>query len=280
MKKLVYSIPTELFEIFLVELNGYGVEVLNKDENETVFAIYAEDSELETVKEAVEEIFEDLGNGKLILEEDVEEKNWEEVWKEGIKPIEIPPFILIPEWEIYEGDEFIPIKLKIGMAFGTGYHATTQIMLSLIPKYLSKGDTVLDAGCGSGVLAIASKKLGASRVLAVDIQDEAIEECKTNAWENEVEIECKKASVDEINENFDIVLANIQIDVFRKVFDNLANRFNKYLIISGIFKDKEKEEILAMAKNNNLSLVEETSKPEDPKKLEDLWYGFVFKKEN
>lgn len=280
MKKLVYSIPTELFEIFLVELNGYGVEVLNKDENETVFAIYAEDSELETVKEAVEEIFEDLGNGKLILEEDVEEKNWEEVWKEGIKPIEIPPFILIPEWEIYEGDEFIPIKLKIGMAFGTGYHATTQIMLSLIPKYLSKGDTVLDAGCGSGVLAIASKKLGASRVLAVDIQDEAIEECKTNAWENEVEIECKKASVDEINENFDIVLANIQIDVFRKVFDNLANRFNKYLIISGIFKDKEKEEILAMAKNNNLSLVEETSKPEDPTKLEDLWYGFVFKKEN
>ncbi len=280
MKKLVYSIPTELFEIFLVELNGYGVEVLNKDENETVFAIYAEDSELETVKEAVEEIFEDLGNGKLILEEDVEEKNWEEVWKEGIKPIEIPPFILIPEWEIYEGDEFIPIKLKIGMAFGTGYHATTQIMLFLIPKYLSKGDTVLDAGCGSGVLAIASKKLGASRVLAVDIQNEAIEECKTNAWENEVEIECKKASVDEINENFDIVLANIQIDVFRKVFGNLANRFNKYLIISGIFKDKEKEEILAMAKNNNLSLVEETSKPEDPTKLEDLWYGFVFKKEN
>ncbi|RUM48291.1 MAG: 50S ribosomal protein L11 methyltransferase [Hydrogenothermus sp.] len=280
MKKLVYSIPSELFEIFLVELNGYGVEILNRDNNETVFVIYAEDKELKTVKEAVDEIFEDLGNGKLILEEEIEEKNWEEVWKEGIKPIEIPPFILIPEWEIYEGNELIPIKLKIGMAFGTGYHATTQIMLSLIPKYISQGDTVLDAGCGSGVLAIASKKLGASRVLAVDIQDEAIEECKTNAWENEVEIECKKVSVDEIKENFDIVLANIQIDVFRKVFNHLANRFNKYLIVSGIFKDKEKDELLNMAEKSNLILVEETSKPEDPNKLGDLWYGFVFKEKN
>ncbi|HIQ24919.1 MAG TPA: methyltransferase domain-containing protein [Persephonella sp.] len=280
MKKLVYSIPSKLFEIFLVELNGYGVEILNKDDNETVFVIYAEDKELETIKEAIDEIFEDLGNGKLILEEEIEEKNWEEFWKEGIKPIEIPPFILIPEWEIYERNKLIPIKLKIGMAFGTGYHATTQIMLSLIPRYILKGDTVLDAGCGSGILSIASKKLGASRVLAVDIQGEAIEECKTNAWENEVEIECKKASVDEINENFDIVLANIQIDVFGKVFNHLVNRFNKYLIVSGIFKDKEKEELLNMAGKNNLILVEETSKPEDPNKLEDLWYGFVFKKKN
>jgi len=280
MKKLVYSIPSELFEIFLVELNGYGVEILNKDDSETVFVIYSEDKEVDTVKQAIEEIFEDLGNGKLILEEDIEEKNWEEVWKEGIKPIEVPPFILIPEWEIYNEDKFIPIKLKIGMAFGTGYHATTQIMLSLIPKYISEGDTVLDAGCGSGVLAIASKKLGASRVLAVDIQNEAIEECKINAWENEVEIEYKKASVDEINENFDVVLANIQIDVFRKVFNHLANKFNKYLIVSGIFKDKEKEELLNMAEKVNLILVEETSKLEDSNKPEDLWYGFVFKKKN
>ncbi len=280
MKKLIYTIPTDLFEIFLVELNGYGVEILNRDENETVFAIYAEDEDVDAVKDMVFEIFEDLGSGELILEEEVEEKNWEEAWKEGIEPIIIPPFILIPEWEVYEGNEYIPIKLKIGMAFGTGQHATTQIMLSLLPKYIQEGDTVLDAGCGSGVLAIAAIKLGASKVVAVDIQKEAIEECKTNAWENQVEIECKQTSVDEIDETFDVVLANIQIDVFREVFDDLAKKFKKYLIVSGIFKDKEKEELLQMAERNNLEVIEETSKPEDPNKPEDLWYGFVFKQKD
>jgi len=277
MKKLIYSIPSELFEIFLVELNGYGVEIINKDENETVFAIYAEKNEEKTLKDSINSIFEDLGNGKLILEEEVVEENWEEKWKEGFPPIKIPPFILIPEWEIYEGKEFIPIKLKIGMAFGTGKHATTQIVLSLLPQYIKKGDKVLDAGCGSGILAIAAAKLGASKVDAVDIHKEAVEECKTNSWENEVEINCQLKDINQIDQKYDVIIANIQIEVFRKIFNKLSDKFNRYLIISRIFKDKEKEEILKIAEKNRLSLEKEVSKPESEDKPEDLWYGFVFK---
>ncbi len=277
MKKLIYSIPTELFEIFLVEFNGYGYEILNKDENETIFAIYAEDEEVDTIKEGVSEVFEDLGNGKLLLEEEVPEVNWEEAWKEGFEPIKIPPFVLIPEWEVYKGNDLIPIKLKIGMAFGTGKHATTQIALSLLPKYIKEGDTVLDAGTGSGVLAIAAAKLGASKVDAVDIHHEAINECKTNAWENEVNINCMLKDINEINDRYDVVIANIQLEVFEKVFDKLVNLFDKYLIISGIFKDKEREKILEMARKNKLEKIEEKSQPESEDKPEDLWYGFVFK---
>ena len=277
MKKLIYSIPSELFEIFLVELNGYGVEIINKDENETVFAIYAEKNEEKTLKNSINSIFGDLGNGKLILEEEVVEENWEEKWKEGFPPIKIPPFILIPEWEIYEGKELIPIKLKIGMAFGTGKHATTQIVLSLLPQYIKKGDKVLDAGCGSGILAIAAAKLGASKVDAVDIHKEAVEECKTNSWENEVEINCQLKDINQIDQKYDVIIANIQIEVFRKIFNKLSDSFNRYLIISGIFKDKEKEEILKIAEKNRLSLEKEVSKPESEDKPEDLWYGFVFK---
>ncbi len=277
MKKLICSIPSELFEIFLIEFNGYGYEILNRDENETFFAIYAENKEIKTIKEALNEVFEDLGNGKIILEEDVPELNWEEVWKEGFEPIEIPPFILVPEWEVYKENKFIPIKLKIGMAFGTGKHATTQIALSLLSKYVNPKDKVLDAGCGSGVLAIAAAKLGADPVDAVDIHKEAIEECKTNAWENEVKVNCQLKDVEQINEKYDVIIANIQMEVFEKIFDKLAKLFDKYLIVSGIFKEKEKKQFMEMVERNDLIAVEEMSKPESEDKPEDLWYGFVLK---
>ncbi|MDQ7055546.1 MAG: 50S ribosomal protein L11 methyltransferase [Persephonella sp.] len=90
------------------------------------------------IREAINEIFEDLGGGSLILEEDIKEENWEEKWKENFKPIVVSPFIVIPEWEVYEDKDYIPVKLKIGMAFGTGLHPTTLIALSLIPEVVEK----------------------------------------------------------------------------------------------------------------------------------------------
>ncbi len=275
MKKLIYQIPTDLFELFVVELNGYGVEIVNRDEEYTVFAIYAEDNEVSSLKSAVNEIFEDLGNGKLVLEEDIQEENWEEKWKENFKPIELPPFIIIPEWEIYTEDKLIPIKLKIAQAFGTGLHATTQLVLSLLPKYVKENYSILDIGTGTGILAIASAKLGASKVKAIDIHDKAVEECKINAWENQVNIECEEKSIEDIEGLFDIILANLQIEIFRKYFKYIPSNFEKYLIVSGIFKNKEKEEFIELANSFNLKIVEEKSKPESPEKPEDLWYAFV-----
>ncbi len=275
MKKLIYEIPSDLFELFVVELNGYGIEIINRDEKETVFAIYTEDKEEQSIKEAINSIFEDLGNGKLVLEESIKEENWEEKWKENFKPIEIKPFIIIPEWEVYERKDLIPIKIKVAQAFGTGLHATTQLVLSLLPEYIEKGNTVLDIGTGTGILAIAAKKLGSGNVKAIDIHDKAIEECKINSWENEVEIDCEKKSVEEIKDKYDVVLANLQIEIFRKHFKHISSLFKKYLIVSGIFKDKEKEEFLKMVESQNLSVVKELSKPESPEKKEDLWYAFV-----
>ncbi len=279
MKKFTAEIPEEKFEIFLVEFNGYGVEILDRKNGDVIFAVYSEKGQGEAFREALLEIFEDLKAGKIIKEEKIEEKLWEEVWKEDFQPIEVNPFIIIPEWEIYKGNELIPIKIKIGMSFGTGLHPTTQLVLSLLPKYISKEDTVLDIGCGTGILGIAASKLGARKVYTIDIDEKAIEECEINAWENEVKLECKVSNIDEINEKYDIVLANLQIEIFDKYFDKISNLFNKYLIISGIFK-QEKDKILELAKKNNLQLVEEKNKPESPSKPEDLWYGFVFRKQD
>jgi len=274
MKKFVCEMPSDLFEIFLVELNGYGVEILNKDEKEVYFAIYSEDSTYEEIKSVINNIFKDLGAGKIVLEEDIKEENWEEVWKENFKPIEIPPFIILPEWEIYEGKDLIPIRLKIAMAFGTGLHPSTQIMLSLIPKYVSQRDKVIDVGCGTGILSIAAAKFGAE-VDSIDIEREAVEECKINAWENEVSINCWQGSIENISKTYDVVLSNLQMEIFDKYFKDLKDKFKKYWLISGIFKD-EKEKIIKMCQNNNLDAIEVKSKPEIGKP-DDLWYGFVIK---
>jgi ribosomal protein L11 methyltransferase len=274
MKKFVCEIPSDLFEVFLVELNGYGVEVLNKDEKEVYFAIYSEDSTYEEIKSMINNIFEDLGSGRIVLEEDIKEENWEEVWKENFKPIEIPPFIILPEWEIYEGKDLIPIRLKIAMAFGTGLHPSTQIMLSLIPKYVLQGDKVIDVGCGTGILSIAAAKLGAE-VEAIDIEKEAVEECKINAWENGVSINCWQGSIEDISKTYDVVISNLQMEIFDKYFKDLKDKFKKYWLISGIFKD-EKEKIIKMCQNNNLDIIEVQSKPEIGKP-DDLWHGFAIK---
>jgi len=277
MKKFISEIPTNLFEIFLVELNGYGTEIISKDENITTFAIYSEDKDAESIKETILSIFEDLGSGKIIVEEDIQEEDWSEKWKENFKPIYIEPFLIIPEWEIAEPKENqIPIKLKIAMAFGTGLHPTTQLMLSFLPKYIKPEYTVMDIGTGTGILAIAAAKLGAKKVDAIDIEKEAIEECKINAWENQVNINCHQGSIEDIKEKYDIVLANLQIEIFEKYFDNIAKLFNKYLIISGIFNDKEAEKIKDFVKKNNLEIIEE-KKAEDLSNKEDFWYAFAIR---
>ncbi len=277
MKKFICEIPEDKFEIFLVEFNGYGVEVLERDNQNVKFAVYTEKEEEIPFREGLNCIFEDIGEGKIVDEEYVEDRIWEEVWKEDFKPIKVPPFIIIPEWEIYKGDEFIPIKIKVGMSFGTGMHATTQLVLSLLPKYIKEGNTVLDVGCGTGILGIGAFKLGASKVDTVDIDEKAIEECKINAWENEVKVQCKLGSIEQIEGVYDVVLANLQIDIFRKYFKDIVKHFDKYLIISGIFKN-EKDELLKLAEENNLKLIEHKSKPESEEKPEDLWHSFVFEK--
>ncbi len=274
MIKFTCQIPTNIFEIFVVELNGYGVEIIKRDQNETWFAVYSQKENSEEIKNTLNTIFEDIGNGKIILEEEIEEENWEKKWKENFKPIEIPPFIVIPEWEIYNKDKYIPIKLKIAMAFGTGLHPSTQIILTLIPKYITIDNTVLDIGCGTGILSIAAAKLGA-KVDAFDIEKEAVEECKINSWQNQVHINCWQGSIESIEKNYEIVLSNLQMEIFDRYFNQIKDKFKKYWLISGIFKD-EKDKIEKLCQENNLEIVEVLSKPEEGKP-NDLWYGFVIK---
>ncbi len=273
MKKIICEINEPLFEDFLIELNGYGFEILQRDKDKIKFAVYADETDFENTKEMVNCVFKDLGSGEIVNIENIKEEDWENIWKENFTPIKINPFLIIPEWEVYKGKEYIPIKIHIGKAFGTGLHPSTQIILKLIPKYIQKDKSVIDIGTGTGILAIAAKKLGANPVIAIDIDKYAVEECELNAWENEVKIKCLQLSVEQVKNQYDIAIANLQIEIFRRYIDKISNLFKEYLLASGIFKE-EKDEFLNLLDKKNLKVTDILSMSEQ-NKPEDKWYGFV-----
>ncbi|MEG1585078.1 MAG: 50S ribosomal protein L11 methyltransferase, partial [Anaerovorax sp.] len=112
---------------------------------------------------------------------------WKDNWKEYFKPAKITDRLVVkPTWEPYEKENSNQLVIEIdpGMAFGTGTHETTSLCMKLLEKYMEAGDAVLDVGCGSGILSIAAGLLGASAVLGVDIDKEAVRVSKENVGLN------------------------------------------------------------------------------------------------
>lgn len=146
----------------------------------------------------------------------VEDADWAEAWKAHYKPARIGKRLLIrPSWievEARAGD--IEIALDPGMAFGTGTHPTTQLCLEALEDVIQPAHEVLDLGCGSGILAIAAAKLGASRVLALDMDNLALDATRENAAANNVahQVLVERGSLESVlgsARRFDLALVNI-----------------------------------------------------------------------
>lgn len=149
----------------------------------------------------------------------VPDEDWVRHVQAQFGPININDRILIvPSWrreevlsEVYPKEEQVLIELDPGLAFGTGSHPTTHLCLEWLAEHVRAGDTVLDYGCGSGVLAIAAKKLGADHVDAVDIDAQAVRAAQSNARTNQVQISAMHS--DDLPQGskgqYDIVVANI-----------------------------------------------------------------------
>jgi ribosomal protein L11 methyltransferase len=177
----------------------------------------------------------------------IADQNWMEAWKQHYKPILIGQRLLIlPAWLESPEPNRIPIKIDPGMAFGTGTHPTTQLCLELMEKaVIGNWELVIDVGCGSGILSIAALKLGASKVLGVDIDIESVKNSRENADLNGVgeELILGQGSVTEILAgNFQfrsapLVVANILAPIIIRLFDaGLAELVepNGEIILSGI----------------------------------------------
>ena len=242
-----------------------GVRFVN-DEDEgtatgpiTVRAYLEVNDQLEETRQKIEESLYYLGMITPVptpAYKQIADQNWMEAWKQHYKPILIGERLLIlPAWLESPDPKRIPIKIDPGMAFGTGTHPTTQLCLELMERsVISNWKLVIDVGCGSGILSIAALKLGAEKVLGVDIDMESVRNSRENADVNEVgeELLLGQGSVAEVLagqfafKSAPLVVANILAPVLIRLFEaGLADLIqpNGEIILSGIL-DHQAESVI------------------------------------
>lgn len=224
----------------------------------------------ETIMLQVQDIFEEIkeyceiGKGTVSLSE-TEDKDWINNWKAYFKPFRASEDIVIkPTWEDYtkEKETDILIEIDPGIAFGTGSHETTRLCIQALDTYVKEGDSILDVGCGSGILSIAGIKLGARHATAIDIDKVAVKVAAENFTVNK--IPANQYSLYDGNlisnaflkvkagTNHDIVVANILADVIIPLTAVIGQHLKKggIYITSGILNTKEEEVREALTENN------------------------------
>ena len=187
-----------------------------------------------------------IGNSDGMIDnmsiEIIDSAEWENEWKKYYKPFSVGKIVIVPEWEKYTatgGD--IPVKLNPGLAFGTGTHETTSMCISLMQTVDLRGKRVIDFGCGSGILGICATKLGASDVVFVDTDEQAVtatvNNCALNGINNPDVLQCDVRNIDK---RADVIVANITADVLTDVAPLIKSLLKEggYAIISGIISSK------------------------------------------
>lgn len=260
----------ELYSDFLIDILPVGFE-----ETEDGFVIRSED-DLETVMWGIEQFTEALqkATGQVV---DVEmtltkEKNadWIGEYQSSITPIEIEPFYIHPTWETPK-DGMLNIAIDPALAFGTGHHPTTASCLKAIAKYVAKNQTVLDVGCGSGILAMAAIRKGAI-VDACDTDPVSVENALVNAQQNQLAYRnIWEGPVQETDETYDVIVANIVADVLVFIASDLKKRLrgNGIVVLSGIM-DKYEDKVLRAYKTFELC----------ERIVENEWVTLVMKKKD
>lgn len=203
-------------------------------------AYFSESEDIEKKVKYIERYIEDSPilniDEHIITITEVDENDWAESWKKYYKPIKIGKRILImPSWEedISEENDIV-IELDPGMAFGTGTHETTMMCTEALEKYVKAGDTVYDIGCGSGILGIVAAKLGATKVVGVDLDPLCVKVSNENIATNDVQdiVEIKNGDLLEVVEGkADIIVSNIIAEIIAGMTGDLKN----YLKDGGIF---------------------------------------------
>ena len=181
----------------------------------------------------------------------IEDRDWMEEWKRSYQPIRVAPgFVVCPSWiELPPDPSQVVVRLDPGMAFGTGTHPTTRLCLEFLRDRLRPGMEVIDLGCGSGILAIAALRLGASRALALDIDPEAIRTTLENASRNGVDerLVVRTGSLGEALaetspiRRASLVLANILAPVLAEMLGSGLARLvlpGGHLVLSGLLQEQ------------------------------------------
>ncbi len=249
------DLEQEAWEIAHIDLIDEAL--LNKNRSESIIHIYIEEGE--NPSEAVSFISERLKSESIefrIKTDGVKTEDWQDKWKAFFKPQSIGNRLFVrPIWiDDYDSTDRAVLNIEPGVAFGTGTHETTRLCLETLDKIVKTGDTVLDIGCGSGILAISSLLLGAESAFGVDIDPLAVKTAVENGKMNNFD-EPKLTFVcgdlaDKVTEKYSVVVANIVADIII-LFSTQVKDFMKKdatFIASGIIDTRADEVVLALEK--------------------------------
>lgn len=181
--------------------------------------------------------------------EEVAEQNWVQLTQSQFDPIRITDRLwIVPSWHEAPDADAINIELDPGMAFGTGSHPTTRLCLEWLCDTVQPGTSVLDYGCGSGILGIAAARLGAGDVLGIDIDDKAIEAARDNASRNGVTLRLQHSAVP-VGDTFAVVVANILTNPLCVLAPAIAARVaaGGRIALSGVLETQSQQVIDAWA---------------------------------
>ena len=195
--------------------------------------------------------------GRLELEmKGVDEEDWSNAWKKYYHPVQVGEHLVVcPSWEAYDRQpDDVVLTLNPGMAFGTGTHDTTRLCMELLEKYITPQDTVLDVGCGSGILAITAALLGANKIIGCDIDEVAVKVAGENAALNGVQDRIAFHQGDltsQVEGSFQIICANIVADVIICLSEDAGRYLAKdgIFITSGIIDTREQDVLNALEQN-------------------------------
>ncbi|MEQ1525802.1 MAG: 50S ribosomal protein L11 methyltransferase [Gallionella sp.] len=205
-----------------------------------VSAMFDSDQDVEAIlRQAIANI-----NLKKLPEYRIEtlaDNDWVRLTQSQFEPIPISPRLwIVPTWHTASDPNAINIVLDPGLAFGTGSHPTTRLCLRWLDQNLQGGESVLDYGCGSGILAIAALKLGAARAVGVDVDKQAVIASRDNATANQANNVKFYLPDDAPQSSFDLVVANILTNPLRLLAPLLASatRQGGQIVLSGILEEQ------------------------------------------
>lgn len=248
----------EFFIAELMDLDFYGFEQFD----DQLVAYVEKPRYNDTHREYIEQLIAAWPGASFQETEDIEEQNWNQTWEQSIQPQRIGPFLVKPTWsaEMPAGDEIL-LEIDPKMAFGTGYHATTRLMLKQLNRLETEGKKILDAGTGTGILAIASVKLGAAYIVGFDVDPWSEVNAKENTLLNKTDehIDIRFGGIEQVRDDeiFDITLANINRNVILEMIPDLIKhtRAGGTICLSGLL-DSDEDIIRAGIENEPVDVVD------------------------
>jgi ribosomal protein L11 methyltransferase len=267
---LTVALPEGYHELLIAELSDLGFDAFER-EDEAVVAYGPPAAWTGVAREAVEDWLRARGLPVRIEERTMLAVNWNARWEATIRALPVGPFVVAPTWAEVPEEHADKTLLRIDpkMSFGTGYHESTRLALRFLPGLVGRvpgGERVLDAGTGTGILAIAALRLGAREAVGFDVDPWSTENATENAALNGVadRFEVREGGIEVVPEDgFDLVLANIHLDVLDGLAPLLAEKMTGEgrLVLAGLLA-MQRAPMLEAVEAAGLTLYDEATEGE------------------